>query len=74
MNIEKVTLTSGKVIRAFWEKNAAFVHDDPEYGGRRSMCCAGLGNHLIIGTTPKDFCVKWLSHDLGTHKYCIPTD
>jgi len=71
MTLPEATLTSGKVIRAFWEEHAGYVHDGPESGGRRSMCAAGLDNHLIIGSTAKDFCMKWLSHDFGTHKWCI---
>ena len=71
MTAAKATLTSGKIIRAFWEQNAIYVHDPPENGGRKSMCIAQLDNHLIIGTRSIDFCTKWLSHDLGTHKYCI---
>lgn len=76
MNIDKAKLTPGKIIRAFWEKYACYTHDSKEQGGRRTMCVAQLDNHLIIGTRPQDFCGKWLSHDMGTHKYCleIPKD
>ena len=71
MTLNRPPLTSGKVIQAFYEEHAAYMHDDKKYGGRKSLCVVGLDNHLIIGSRAKDFCMKWLAHELGNHKFCL---
>lgn len=36
------------------------------------LSAAGLDDHLIIATSAIDFATKYYSHELGTHRYCLP--